>query len=186
MATLPTIPLVPVDEYLTTAYEQDKEFVDGRLVDKGMPTFFHQLLSKLLVKWFDSYESDLRVVAIENVRTQIIERARYRLPDVMVLTYPVPVGRIVTTVPNVVIEIMSPDDRQDEIIARFRDYAQLGVENLILMHPEEHIAWRFQNDSLIKTDFTRLQLTGNRQLPFESDLLFAQLRRKVAQLEGRE
>ena len=80
MATAPTPPLVSVDEYLNTSYEQDVEFVDGRLVGKGMPTAFHQLLSAILLRWFFQYETEFRFKALADVRTQIIKRARYRLP----------------------------------------------------------------------------------------------------------
>jgi hypothetical protein len=52
MASAPTLPLVSVDEYLNTSYYPDVEFVDGRLVEKGMPTRFHQLLSAVLLEWF--------------------------------------------------------------------------------------------------------------------------------------
>jgi Uma2 family endonuclease len=48
MATAPTIPLVPVDEYLSTAYHADKEYIDGVLVERSMPTLFHTLLQGLL------------------------------------------------------------------------------------------------------------------------------------------
>jgi Uma2 family endonuclease len=184
MATLPAAPLVPVDEYLNTSYEQDVEFVDGRLVEKGMPTFFHQLLSAILLSWFRQYEKQFSIKALADVRTQIIERARYRLPDVMVLATPAPARRVVTQVPNVVIEIVSPDDKQTESLLRFRDYGQLGVQHMIQMEPEEHVAWRFENDSLIRTDFHHLSLPGRPDLPFDSGSIFEQLRREIAEYEG--
>lgn len=185
MATTPAMPIVPVEEYLNTSYEQDKEFVDGRLVDKGMPTFFHQLLSAILLRWFYQYERQFRIKAVADVRTQIVERARYRLPDVMVLTTPAPAQRVITTIPNAVIEILSPDDRQTENLLRFRDYQQIGVSHVIQMDPEEYIAWRFQNDSLIRTDFHHLSLPGRiDNLPFDSVAIFEQLKREIAEFEG--
>lgn len=52
MATAPTLPLLSVDEYLATSYEQDIEYVDGVLVEKGTPTVPHQLLSLILCLYF--------------------------------------------------------------------------------------------------------------------------------------
>lgn len=153
MATAPTTPVVSVDEYLNTSYSPDVEFVNGRLVEKGMPTRFHQLLSAILLEWFRRYEKQYRIKALADCRTQIIARARYRLPDVMVYTTPSPFTRVVTEVPDVAIEILSPDDKHAEIISRFTDYSTLGVRNLIHMDPEKLIAWRFERDSLIKTGF---------------------------------
>jgi hypothetical protein len=64
MATMPTWPLVTVDEYLNTTYEQDVEFVEGRLVEKGMPTVFHQLLKAILLRWFYQYEKEFSIKAL--------------------------------------------------------------------------------------------------------------------------
>jgi len=186
MATAPTLPLVSVDEYLNTSYSPDVEFVEGRLIEKGMPTAFHQLLSAILLAWFRKYEKEFHIKALADVRTQIVERARYRLPDVMVSTTPALFTRIMTRVPNIVIEILSPDDTQKESLLRFRDYQQLGVSHLILMDPEEHIAWRFENDSLIKTDFRSLSLPDRPDMPFDSAAIFDQLRREIAEYEGRD
>src|SRR3954449_10186683 len=100
MATAPTLPLVSVDEYLTTSYEQDVEYADGVLVDKGMPTVPHQLLSLILCLYFRQFEKEFRIKALADVPTQIIERARYRLPDVLVVTTPLgkKAGKVMTNV----------------------------------------------------------------------------------------
>ena len=183
MATVPVNPLVSVDEYLSTSYEQDKEVVDGRLIVKGTSTIYHQLLSAILLRWFDRFP-ELRVAALADVRTQIVARARYRLPDVMVFTRPLKIGRIMTKVPDVVIEILSPDDRATENIHRFRDYRSVGVRHLIQMDPEEHIAWRFEADSLIVTEFQELVLSDDRVLPFDSQAVFGLLRKQITLLES--
>src|SRR4051812_29379188 len=114
MATLPDTPLVSVDEYLSTSYRPDVEFVDGVLIEKGMPTVFHGLLQAILIVWFRTHETEHRVKAVPEVRTQIIERARYRIPDLLIFTVPARLGKILTLVPDVIIEILSPDDRQSE------------------------------------------------------------------------
>lgn len=55
MAALPASSLVSVDEYLRTSYSPDMEFVGGILIEKGLPTVFHQLLSAILLRWFYKY-----------------------------------------------------------------------------------------------------------------------------------
>src|SRR3954454_12397751 len=114
MATAPTLPLVSVDEYLNSSWSPDKEFVDGVLVERSMPTFFHGLLQAILIRWFGPLEKEYRVKAVPEVRTRIIERARYRIPDILLFTYPARLTKILTVVPDVVIEILSPDDKQSE------------------------------------------------------------------------
>jgi Uma2 family endonuclease len=183
MAIAPTVPLVSVEEYLSSSWRPDKEFVEGVLIDKGMPTVFHQLLSAILLRRFYQYEKEFRVKALADVRTQIVERARYRLPDLLIFTVPARLGRILTVVPDIVIEILSPDDRQSENLARFRDYEKLGISHIIQMDPEEHVAHRYQRGSLIQTEFQSLSLPGRPDLPFDSAALFEQLRREVAEAD---
>jgi Uma2 family endonuclease len=73
-----------------------------------------------------------------------------------------------------VIEILSPDDRLSEQLARFRDYRQIGVGQMLLLDPEELVAYRFQNGSLIEVQLASLELpTG--ELPFDTGALFRQL-----------
>jgi Uma2 family endonuclease len=181
MATAPTVPLVSVDEYLNSSYEHDMEYVDGVLVERGMPTIPHSLLQKLILLWFAQHETPLRFEALQEVRTQIIRGARYRIPDVMLCPRPLPKGRICDVVPSAIIEILSPEDTVSGTRDRFRDYMGIGVQQLILMDPEEYIAYRFENGSLIENRFTTLSLQNGSTVPFDSDELFARLRAKLTE-----
>jgi Uma2 family endonuclease len=183
MATAPTLPLVSVDEYLNSSYEYDMEFVDGLLVERSMPTVFHSLLQAILIRWFGSLEKEFRIKAMPELRTQIIERARYRVPDVLVVTIPFRFGKVLTQVPNAVVEILSPEDKQKDVLARFADYERLGVLHLIQLDPEEYVARRYERGSLIRTNFHSLSLPGRPDLPFDSDALFEQFRREVAEAD---
>ena len=178
MASAPTRPLVPVDEYLNTVYEHDMEYVDGVLVERGMPTIAHSLLQKLVLVWFLEMEAKLRFEALQEVRTQIIERARYRIPDVMLCPLPLPRGKICDVVPWAIIEILSPDDTLAKTRDRFRDYARIGVNELFLLDPEEFIAYRFQDGSLIQTKVATIELPNAVPVPFDSEALFRQLKAK--------
>lgn len=186
MAAIPAT-LTSVGEYLRTSYSPDVEFVDGVLVHKGMPTILHGLLQAILISWFRTYEAEWRIKVVPEVRTQIIEGARYRIPDLLVFRVPAPAGsgagKIFTLVPEIVIEILSPDDRQSENLARFRDYERIGVTHIVQMDPVTQVAHRYFEGSLIRTEFTSLDVVGSsgRLLPFDSAELFAQLEREAAE-----
>jgi Uma2 family endonuclease len=166
--------LVAVDEYLNSSYRPDLEYVDGVLVKRGTGTIAHGLLQALLVGYFGNYRKQFRFAVLIEVRTQIIERARYRIPDVMLCPVPLPDGKIVNSVPSVVLEILSPDDRMPRQLERFRDYKKVGVRHIVLLDPEELIAFRFEDGSLLQTQFTSLDLpTG--AVPFDTTALFQQL-----------
>jgi Uma2 family endonuclease len=84
---------------------------------------------------------------------QIVERVRYWLPDIMLCPEPLPEGGIVDIVPWVVIEIVSPDDTIGKTRARFFDYRNLGVLYVLQMDPEDCVAHRFDNGSMIEMKF---------------------------------
>jgi Uma2 family endonuclease len=175
MATAPTVPLVPVDEYLNTSYERDVEYVDGVLVERGMPTVAHSLLQRLLLAWFLRFDEEHGFMALQEVRTQIIPRARYRIPDTMLCPLPLPQGKVCETVPWAVIEVLSPDDTLGATRDRFADYSAIGVGTLVLLDPERQTAYRFADGSLIVTRFERLALPDGRTVPFDTEELFRQL-----------
>lgn len=174
MAVVPTSTLVPADEYVNSSYRPDLEYVDGALVEHGWPTIAHSLLQLILCVYLDALRSQFGFEPLPEVRTQIIERARYRIPDVMLCPIPVPSGNIVTSVPWAVIEILSPEDRFSDLVGRFQDYRTIGVRHMVLLDPEGLVAYRFANGALVKTQFSSLDLpTG--ELPFDSKELFQRL-----------
>ena len=174
MAVFPAVPLVSPEEYLNSSYRPDMEYVDGVLVERGMPTIAHSLLQMILIQYFGRYQKDLRFLTLPEVRTRIIEGARYRIPDIMLCPVPLPAGKVITTIPWVVIEILSPDDRLKEQLERFQDYARVGVGLIMLLDPERLVALRFEDGSLIKTQFTELRLASG-SVPFDTEALFRQL-----------
>lgn len=180
MATAPTLPLVPVDEYLRTSYHPDVEYVDGVLLEKGMPTIPHNLLERILLFWFAEFERPLRFKVMHEVRTVIIERSRYRLPDVLLVPKPLH-SDICNVVPWAVIEIVSPDDTIRRTRTRFLDYMDLGVKHILQLDPEEYVAHRFDRGSLIETRFESLELPSG-SVPFDSEELFGRLRSELADL----
>jgi Uma2 family endonuclease len=181
-SALTVLPLVAVEEYLNSSYEHDVDFVDGILEERGMPTLAHSLLQGLLYAWFLQCSKNYRFKALLELRTQIVKGARYRIPDLLLCPLPLPAGRICDVVPLAVFEILSPDDTLARTRVRFRDYAAIGVPHLILLDPEECVAFRYDNGSLIQTAFESLELPGNAgPLPFPSEQLFAQLRAERAE-----
>ncbi|MDX2149944.1 MAG: Uma2 family endonuclease [Bryobacteraceae bacterium] len=178
MATLPAAPFTPVDDYLRTAYSPDVEYVDGLLIPRGMPAFLHSLLQKILLAWFDRWEEQYAYTTLPELRTQIVERSRYRIPGVLLCFTPTRIRTVMNEVPLAVIEILSPDDTVQQTLARFADYAALGVPHILQLDPESHTAHRYQSGSLIQTQFTTLP-SPKGDIPFDTAALFAELRARV-------
>ena len=174
MAAVPDPPLVPVDEYLNGSCSQDSEYVGGLLVERSPRTGLQSLFHALLAEYFRMYRKQFKFGVYARARTQIVERARYRLPDIMLAPLPAVPDKVITKMPWVVIEIQSPEDKAKQQWHRFQDYLSIGVPHVILLDPEESLAFRCERRALIETSFTDLELPTGR-LPFDSTALFQQL-----------
>jgi Uma2 family endonuclease len=108
MATAPTIPTVPVDDYLNTSYHPDVEYVDGVLVERGMPTPAHGALQLIVGAFLSRYAEEFSFEVLTECRVEIVKRSRYRIPDILLCTSPIPRTKTLETVPLAVIEILSP------------------------------------------------------------------------------
>jgi hypothetical protein len=73
-----------------------------------------------------------------------------------------------------VTEILSPDDKTTLQLQRLRDYRGIGVRHVVLLDPEQLVAFRFKDGSLLETQFTSLDLPSG-SLPFDTTALFQQL-----------
>jgi Uma2 family endonuclease len=130
-----TATLISLDEYLSTSYEPDKEFVHGVLVGRNVGTQLHGMLQTV-------------VVVFTETRLRMDTSSAHRVPDVQVLEIPYKKGRVVTDVPAIVIEIKSPYDTFDEIVDKCFEYEKLAVGNILMMDPDNKRAWLFRHGDL--------------------------------------
>jgi Uma2 family endonuclease len=131
-----TATLVPIDEYLSTSYEDgDREYVDGEIQERNLGEIDHSDLQGAAVSYLRvRYKG--QVWAAPEVRVQV-KASRFRVPDVTVALGAKPSGRIVTVPPFLVIEILSPEDRADRVQAKIVDYLEFGIPNVWVIDPEE-------------------------------------------------
>jgi Uma2 family endonuclease len=73
-----------------------------------------------------------RVFAEQRVR--ISAEPRYRIPDICVKALPHRADPILER-PDLVIEILSPDDRPAEVLRKIADYLQAGVPHIWIVDP---------------------------------------------------
>jgi len=174
MATQPIgDPYVTVQEYLTSSYEPDLEYVDGRLEDRNVGEHDHGYLQTLLATIFTVNRKAWGVYAVTDVRTQI-QSSRFRVPDVSVLPATGPREAIITHPQLIAIEILSPDDRLSRLQERIDDYLIFGVENIWIFDPQRRRAWTADNSGLHLVPSRELTVPGT---PIRIDLqeLFAEL-----------
>src|SRR5205807_9185829 len=76
--------LVSVEEYLNTSYDgPDREYVDGRIVERNLGEKDHSRTQRKLIQFFVSIEVTLRAYSFPSQRVQV-KATCFRVPDVCV------------------------------------------------------------------------------------------------------
>ena len=176
MAAVPNPPLVSVEEYLNTSYpDGDREFLDGRIVERHMGTPGHSALQKILIVHLAAFESAFQLAVRPECRTRIAD-TRYRVPDVLVMMRPFrQTERVVLDAPLMIIEILSPDDRMKDTLQRFREYEKLGVRYILQMDPEDRTTFQFVRGDLSRRDLTSFEVPDRGPVPFDTTELLRRL-----------
>jgi Uma2 family endonuclease len=132
-----TAVVVPVEEYLSTSYEPDREYVDGRLVERNVGEYDHSRLQYLIGVYLGAREDQVRICGFTEQRVRIPQRKRFRIPDVCVMPVPHKREPVLTEPPLLVVEILSPDDTVAELIDRIEDFLTLGVKSIWIVDPRK-------------------------------------------------
>jgi Uma2 family endonuclease len=142
-----TATLVSVEEYLSTSYEDgDREYVDGEVQERNLGELDHSDLQTASSSYLRFRYKGLMWVGVE-VRVQV-KRTRFRVPDVSAVLGPKPAGRIVTSPPFIVIEVLSHEDRADRMQTKIADYLEFGVANVWVLDPETKSAIAYTREGV--------------------------------------
>ena len=97
---MPTATLVSVDEYLSTSYDRDVEYVDGQLVERNVGEKDHGRLQTLIATYHANAnrEAQWKICTYTDTRTQVLP-TRFRLPDVCVVRAPETDEQIIRAAP---------------------------------------------------------------------------------------
>ncbi len=133
MASPPT--LVSVDEYLRTSFSDgDREYVDGRIVERNLGEKNHSKTQGELIYFFRANRGNLGTYAFPEQRVQV-KPARFRVPDVCVYIGKEPEEQLFRTPPFLVIEILSKEDRLRDLEDKVRDYLEFSVPYVWVIDP---------------------------------------------------
>ncbi len=160
MAAAHALPsLVSIEEYLTSSYEPDLEFVDGVLEEKNMGDWNHSFLQAVIASWFFSHRAEWKINVLTEYRTRT-SKMRVRLPDVCVVRQGEPVEPVRVTAPLLCIEILSPEDRPGRVMKRLDDFVAMGAENLWILDPSDRSAATYTRFGMKPADGNRLSVPG--------------------------
>ena len=129
--------LVSAERYLHSSFEHDAEFVEGRIIQRPMPTWEHACMQGFLIEELRVIGRRLGFFAVPEQRVQT-RPDRFRVPDVCVVTEKPegePGRRIVTRPPYLAVEILSPEDTAVETMEKVREYLHFGVAWVWVIDP---------------------------------------------------
>ncbi len=155
--------------------DADREYRDGLVVERNAGTPGHSALQKILIVHLAAFEKQLQIAVRPECRTRIDE-TRYRVPDVLAMARPFQqTDRVVLDPPLLIVEILSPDDKMNDVLQRFREYERFGVPHIVQMDPDDRTTRVFVNGDLILRDLSGFELPVRGHLPFDSRELLARL-----------
>ena len=166
-----TGPLVSVQEYLSTSYRPDCDYIDGVVVERNLGQFDHSTIQGRLIVMLSQHAKQWGVLVRPELRLKIRER-KYRVPDVMVLSVDAPRTPVIETAPLLCLEIVSSDDRLRELTERASDYLALGVPETWIFDPAERRAYVYSANGLHEAP--RGALLSNGSVSLDTAALWAE------------
>ena len=151
--------LIPVEEYLRTAYRPDCDYIDGEVLERNMGEKPHSRLQTFFGFYFRLHQDELQIEVLVEQRLQV-KLDNYRVPDVMVVAPAADEPLIVETPPLLCIEILSRDDRMSELQERLDDYAAMGVRSMWVIDPWRRVAYYAGPDAIRHEVADRLTVEG--------------------------
>lgn len=138
---VPVTNQVSVEDYLTASHRPNCEYEDGVLHPKPMPTWDHSIIQARLILLLMQHAPSL--IAAPEV-TVHVRPGKFLVPDVVAqhrdqIQRPYPTEAVALCV-----EILSPDDRMSEVLAKCEEYHRWGVPTTWIVDPESRRAWIYR------------------------------------------
>src|SRR5687768_2202096 len=144
MATAPSVPYVTEEEYLSTSYEVECEYIDGVLVERHVGERKHSRLQALLTAFLVSKEPQYETLTYTGQRIRVGPK-RYRAPDVCVMPAEHRKEKVFSEPALLIIEILSEEDQAPELRRKVSDYVRFGVPNICIVDPYNEVVSTVQN-----------------------------------------
>ncbi len=148
---------VSVQEYLTTVYEPDVDYLDGELEERNVGEYDHNNVQLAVAVWFRGRAREWSIRVVPEQRTRLTA-TRYRVPDVSVFRRDTQVKQIFTKPQLIAVEVLSPEDRHSRMQRRIEDYQQFGVSNIWIIDPRLREGWNCSSGDWVRTE--RFEVEG--------------------------
>src|SRR5205085_2669796 len=130
MSIMDATTLISVEEYLSSGYDPDMDYVDGELEDRNVGEKDHGKVQFRIARlldnlggWFVTIETRMKV-----------SPTRFRVPDVCVYAQE-PDEQVFKDPPLLIVEVLSPEDRMSRRPRKLEDYYRMGCKNIWILDP---------------------------------------------------
>ena len=171
----PTQTLISVEEYLSTMYRPDCDFVDGKVEERNMGETPHSRMQRFFLFFFQPFEEEFNFETLPELRLQT-KPTHFRIPDIMLVPLPNPEPRVVRTAPLLCVEILSSEDRIRSIQERVTEYSEMGCPASWVVDPWKRLAFLAGPDGILHPE-AGLLTVPNTPISLEVDAIFAELDR---------
>ncbi len=142
---------ISIEEYLSTAYEPDMDYVDGELEERNVGEYEHNVVQKRILFWFDRRAKEWRIRTVQEQRTRL-SGSRVRIPDVSVFARDLPVEQVFTRPQLIAVEVLSPEDRHSRMDKKIRDYLDFGVRHVWVVNPATRTGWDCSDGNWVRQE----------------------------------
>jgi Uma2 family endonuclease len=143
--------LVSVEEYLSTSYSPDREYIDGRIVERNLGEKTHSSIQRNLIGWFWDRRKLLAVQAFPEQRVQV-SPTRFRIPDITVVKNSQIQGEIFAAPPHLCVEILSKDDTMFYVQEKIDDYLRFGVPYVWIINPRSRKGYLATKTGMVEAE----------------------------------
>ncbi|MEO8657644.1 MAG: Uma2 family endonuclease [Bryobacteraceae bacterium] len=141
--------LVGVEEYLSTDYSPDRDYVDGELWERNVGEKDHSKIQVRLAALLFQRRRELGIHVFTEQRVRV-SGARFRVPDLCVVAGPEPEEQVFTSPPFLCVEILSPEDRASRVQEKLADYLAFGVGFVWVIDPQSRRAFAYTRGGMVE------------------------------------
>jgi Uma2 family endonuclease len=149
---------IPIEQYLATAYEPDAEYVRGEIEERNVGEYDHSTVQREILFWFYRHDKEWQTRSLAEQRTRL-DSDTVRVPDVSVFPRSVPIEPVFSHPQLIVVEVLSPEDRQYRMQRRIEDYRRFGVPHIWIVDPARRTGWDCSDGNWIAK--SRFQASGS-------------------------
>jgi Uma2 family endonuclease len=141
--------LIPVEEYLNTSYDPDREYVDGEVVERNLGEKTHSIIQRNLILFLGNQAKELGIEVFPEQRVQV-SRTRFRIPDVTIVKESQEQGEIFANPPHLCIEILSKDDTMQYMQQKIDEYLTFGVPYVWIINPRNRKGYVVSSEGMFE------------------------------------